>query len=193
MDNCLVAITGGIGSGKSCALEIFESLGEKVVSCDEITNEVYLIPHVIKTLGKVFPTAKKGFFKKRLDKKEIARIVFNDKQKLEWLTQELTPLILKKCLHRANLLGGRVFIEVPLLFECSAQKEFDKVIVITRDKEERIQSVMSRSNLTREKVLARIDAQFDYDNADLSEYTVISNDGNVNNLKEKLVDYIKQM
>lgn len=193
MDNCLIAITGGIGSGKTCALEIFKSLGEKTVSCDEITNEVYLIPHVIKTVGKVFPTAKKGFFKKRLDKREIARIVFSDKQKLEWLTQELAPLILKKCLHRANLLGGRVFIEVPLLFERSAQNEFDKIIVISRDKEERIQSVINRSNLTREEVLARMNSQFDYDNADLSAYTVISNDGNVNNLKEKLVEFIKHM
>ena len=66
---------------------------------------------------------------------------------------------------------------MPLLFECSYQNNFDGVIVITRDKNSRIESVKKRSNLTEEHILKRMESQFDYQNADLTPYTVIDNDG----------------
>ena len=189
--NEIIAITGGIGSGKSQVLAILESAGEKVISCDRITDELYATPKVKKILGKMFPSSREGFFKRRINKRKIAVEVFADGEKLRNLTDFLTPLILQESLIRANRLGGRVFVEVPLLFECNAQDEFDKVIVIARDKEKRISSVMARSNLTREQVLERISAQFDYDSTDLSKYTVILNDGDLKSLEQKTLELIK--
>ena len=189
--NEIIAITGGIGSGKSQVLAILESAGEKVISCDRITDELYATPKVKKILGKMFPSSREGFFKRRINKRKIAVEVFADDEKLRNLTNFLTPLILQESLIRANRLGGRVFVEVPLLFECNAQDEFDKVIVICRDKEKRISSVMARSNLTREQVLERISAQFDYDSADLSKYTVLLNDGDLENLTQKTLELVK--
>ena len=70
---------------------------------------------------------------------------------------------------------------------------FDGVIVITRSKSERIKSVMARSNLTEKEVLERISNQFDYDNADLKNYTVIENESGIEELKTKLLSSIEKM
>lgn len=189
--NYLIALTGGIGSGKSLVLKILNDLNEKTLSCDQVTDSVYKKRHVVCWLGKTFPHAKTGKIIKRIDKKKIAKTVFNDRQKLKELTDFLTPVILEQTLKRAKKLRGRVFIEVPLLFECNAQDKFDRVIVVKRDLEERIKSVMARSNLTKEEVLKRIDSQFDYENADLSAYDVILNDKDEESLKQKVINLIK--
>ena len=187
----LIAITGGIGSGKSQVLLALENAGEKVISCDKITNELYNNRAVKRWLKKVFPESASGFINLKIDKKKIASTVFSDKQKLKLLTDYLTPLILEKSLKRAKQLGGRVFVEVPLLFERNAQNHFDKVVVITRNLEDRILSVMARSNLTREQVLERISSQFDYDGADLTPYHIIDNDSDVSSLTQKALQLIK--
>ena len=186
METTLIAITGGIGSGKSYLLSILKEMGEQTISCDEITNWLYQTPEVIKTVGKMFPRAKKGFFEKSLDKKIIAKEVFADKQKHKELTDYLTPIILQESLSQAKKMQGRVFVEVPLLFECEAQGHFDKIVVVVRDKDQRIQSVKQRSKLTEEEVLQRMQTQFDYDGADLSKYVVIVNDKDRQHLKDQI-------
>ena len=95
-------------------------------------------------------------------------------------------MVLDEIIAYHKKVGGVVFAEVPLLFECKFENAFDKVIVITREKEQRIASVITRSALSREDVEARMRAQFDYDSADLSKYVVIENNGNVDELKEKI-------
>ena len=185
--NRLIALTGGIGSGKSTALKILQDARYKTLSCDKITSELYEKRKVKLKLKKLFPTAVTGFFSPVIDRKAISTIVFNDKDKLEELTALITPLVLKEAKRQAKKLGGVVFVEVPLLFERGYQDEFDAVIVVTRNMKTRIASVMERSNLTEQETVARINNQFDYDNADLSDYAVIENDGDLISLKEKVL------
>lgn len=189
----LVAITGGIGSGKSAALKYLQSMGLQTLSCDEITRQSYDFPKIKRWLIKQFPEAVKGKIFKKVDKSLVAKIVFADKEKLAMLTDFLTPVILEETLRQAKRLKGYVFIEVPLLFECNKANCFDMVIVIKRAISERIESVMSRSNLTKEQVLKRINAQFDYENADLTPYTVISNDGTEEELTQKIKAIVKDL
>ena len=183
----MIALTGGIGSGKSCALNILQEAGYKTLSCDKITAELYEQDKVKKKIKKLFPSAVTGKKNLVLDRKAISEIVFNDKVMLEKLTALVTPMVLKEVKRQAKVLGGVVFVEVPLLFERSYQKKFDAVMVITRSLKSRIESVKVRSNLTEEEVIARINNQFDYENADLSDYIVIPNDGNLISLKENVL------
>ena len=85
-----------------------------------------------------------------------------------------------------NKAKGIVFAEVPLLFECNMQGEFDKVFIVTRPIEDRIDGVMKRSKLSKEEVLARIKNQFDYENLPKIEHTIISNDGDLDSLTDKI-------
>ncbi|MBR3804269.1 MAG: dephospho-CoA kinase, partial [Clostridia bacterium] len=86
-----------------------------------------------------------------------------------------------------------VFVEVPLLFERKYENKFDNVLVITRPLKDRIDSVKTRSNLTEEQIKARINAQVNYEQIDLSPYTVIMNDGDKTALKEKVLDAVKKL
>ncbi len=189
----LIAITGGIGSGKSLALRVLEKAGYKTASRDLITTVLYNKRSVISKVKKLFPTAVSGVFRLKVDRKKIADIVFNDRKKLKDLSDLITPLVVKEIERRAKKIKGKFFAEVPVLFEYDYQNRFDKIIVLTRPLENRIESVKKRSNLTKEQVLERINNQIDYETADLSNYTVIVNDGDINALERKILKTAKEI
>ena len=183
----MIALTGGIGSGKSQALNFLQDAGYKTLSCDSVTSELYEQDKIKCKLKKLFPTAISGEKHLVIDRKAISQVVFADKLQLEKLTALITPLVLKEVKSRAKKLGGVVFVEVPLLFERGYQKHFDAVIVIMRELKSRIESVKTRSNLSEDEIVARINNQFDYEKEDLSDYIIIKNDGNLISLKEKVL------
>lgn len=183
----LIAITGGIGSGKSLALSTLENAGYQTASSDRITAELYNKRTVLRKIKKLFPFAVSGFFKLKVDRKKIADTVFNDKAKLKKLADLITPLVVKEIEKRAKTVSGKFFAEVPVLFEYSYQNRFDKIIVITRPLESRIESVKKRSNLTETQILERINNQINYEKADLSNYSVIVNDGDAPAFEQKVL------
>ena len=187
----LIAITGGIGSGKSLALDTLKRAGYQVASSDQITVELYQKRRVKLLIKKLFPTAVTGFFRLKINRKKIADIVFRDKAQLDALGKLVTPLVVKEIEKRARKVSGKFFAEVPVLFEYGYQDRFDEIIVITRPKKERIESVKTRSKLTEEQVLERINNQIDYENTDLSKYTLLVNDGDQNALNEKILSLAK--
>ena len=189
----LIAITGGIGSGKSFALSVLKKAGYPTLSCDQIVKELYQKRAIKRLLKKMFPSAVSGYFNLVIDKAEIARLTFNDKVKHAELTNAITPLVLKEIKKRTSKMQGLIFVEVPLLFECSYQDQFDGMLVIMRDKTARIESVKARSNLSTEQVLARMNNQVDYDAIDLSSYSVINNDGDKESLEKTVLSIAKSL
>ncbi|MBR1967807.1 MAG: dephospho-CoA kinase [Clostridia bacterium] len=189
----LIAVTGGIGSGKSSALKIIKDAGYYTLSSDLIVSELYEKRRVKKLLKTLFPDAVTGLIKLKIDRKKISQKVFFDKVLHKKLTALITPLVLEEILRKTAKKTGLLFVEVPLLFECGYEKNFDKVLIISRALSARIESVQKRSNLTEQEILARIKNQFDYDNADLSPYTVIQNDGSINDLQDKILSFIKEL
>lgn len=185
--NKKIAVTGGIGSGKSTVIQILKEAGFKVLSCDKITAELYQTRKVKLLLKKMFPDAVKGYFFPKLDRKVISAAVFNDKNRLDELTSTITPLVIKEVERRTKTLSGTVFVEVPLLFECNYQNRFDQVWVVKRNKSSRIESVKTRSGLSEEQIVSRITSQVDYDKLDLTPYIVISNDSGVDQLKNTVL------
>lgn len=188
-----VAVTGGIGSGKSTVVQILKDAGYNVFSCDKITAELYQKRKVKLLLKNLFPDAVKGFFFPKLDRKIIAAAVFNDKAMLDKLTATITPLVIKEVELRLKNLTGVAFVEVPLLFECNYQDRFDQTWIVMRDKSKRIESVIARSGLTKQQVLDRINSQVDYDSLDLAPHIVIQNDGEVETLKATVLELAKSL
>ena len=182
-----IAITGGIGSGKSMASEFISSLGFTVHSCDEMTTALYQDREIRKKLNTLFPTAVGGAPNYDIDRVALSSLVFNDKVAHKLPSDTVTSLIIDKMDEILRSATKTVFIEVPLLFESNCQDKFDKVIVISRKREDRIKSVIKRSNLTEKQVESRMNAQVDYDKMDLSKYIVIKNDGN----KQSFIDKLK--
>lgn len=187
-----VAVTGGIGSGKSFVLKIIESLGYPTVSCDkiyaELLNEEHFVLKVCDEMG-VEPLCDNG--KLLLNRSAISEKVFNDKNLLNKLNQLTHGAILDRAFSLYD--SGLIFYEVPLLFEGGYQNKFDYVFVVLRGKEERISSAMLRDGALRNEIERKINNQFNYDSADLSKYTVIKNDCCECELKEIVVKEIEDI
>jgi len=135
-----VAITGGIGAGKSSALEAFARHGAATKSSDEIVHRLLREdPEVRRELVERFGTEVIG--SDGADREVIARVVFNDPAELDWLEELLHPRVVREHLAWREELARsaeppRVSVtEVPLLYETGGDKRFDVVVVITASPE----------------------------------------------------------
>src|SRR5512133_2495216 len=137
-----VAITGGIGAGKSAALEAFARQGAATRSSDEIVHRLLRSdPDVRRELVERFGPEVIGG--DGADRAEVARIVFNDPEQLDWLEELLHPRVVQEhSAWRQQLAEGPdppavTVSEVPLLYETGGHKRFDIVVVITAPPEVR--------------------------------------------------------
>ncbi len=160
MKKIKIAITGGIGSGKSTAAKYIKELGYPVFSCDEIYKDISRAPEFIAQIAELFPeTVKDG----KLDRKVLSDMVFADEEKLEKLNRLSHPLIMRTLSEKMEQSSSAcVFAEVPLLFEGNYENLFDKVIVLVREEEKRIADLKLRDQANEGDILKRMRAQFDY-------------------------------
>ncbi len=132
-----VAITGGIGAGKSEALYAFQKAGAATVSSDEIVHNLLrsdseVREAIVRELGEGV-LGDDG----AIDRSRVAEIVFADRAKLNFLEGLLHPKVAAEYLTWRDQLGALpeppavCVTEVPLLFETGGDERFDKVVVIT--------------------------------------------------------------
>ena len=152
-----IAITGGIGSGKSSVLQCVQTLGYPVFSCDEIYSHVIKTPEYIQKISETFPTV---VVNGRVDKKKLASIVFQNDKLRQKLNEIAHPLIMSRLYAEMDQSQSDfVFAEVPLFFEGGYENEFDAVIVVDRREEDRIRSVCERDSISIIEAKSRIHAQ----------------------------------
>lgn len=127
-----LGITGGIGCGKSSALEAFRSYGASVIASDAIVHALLEKDTQLQTeLADHFGTRilnRKG----AIDRSVLAEIVFNDSNALKWLEDKLHPLVRASWKSFAEAQDDNfACIEIPLLFEKKLEKHFDFVVCIS--------------------------------------------------------------
>ncbi len=192
-----IAITGGIGSGKSTVSKILKDKGFSVFSCDEIYGELLHDEKYKQKIASVFPTALKNG---EIDRGVLGDLIFNNPKMRKSLNEITHPLIMNILFENIqNIKDGFVFAEVPLLFEGKYAEKFDKVIVVFREMQERIKAIKSRNGLNEKEIVARISAQFDYDSA-LQNGTfekigahVLYNDGSIEQLEKNTEKLLKKI
>ncbi|HIY99489.1 MAG TPA: dephospho-CoA kinase [Firmicutes bacterium] len=177
-----IAVTGGLGSGKSEFCGILREMGYPVFSCDEINRELWKDPSYLSELAGLFPDCLTDGLP---DKTKLSRKVFSDERARARLNALSQPRIMQELIGRMNRFPTTVFAEVPLLFEGGYEKLFDAVIALRRDKETRISAVSKRDGLTRTDALARIQRQFDPDKLEEKQCLIVENDGDRAALKQK--------
>ena len=154
-----VAITGGIGAGKSEALRAFARHGAATVSSDDIVHHLLATDDgvrraLVERLGADI-LGEDG----RPDRGRIAHVVFADRDALAWLEALLHPRVSREYLAWRDQLAGlpnspRVCVtEVPLLYEVGGETRFDKVVVITAPRQLREQRRRVRRDDRDERLL----------------------------------------
>ena len=172
-----IAIVGNIASGKSTVEKIIASKGYKVYDTDKIAHEILASNNdVIKEFG-------------TNNRKELAKIVFSNKEKLDRLEKIIHPLVKEEIFKIFSKVKDSVFISVPQLFEAGFDKFFDKIIYITADESIRLKRLMLRNNLTLEEAQIRINSQKEDEKRNFSDF-VIENNGDLESLKKSVENVI---
>ena len=147
-----IAITGGIGSGKSTFCSKLKEKGFKIHSSDEQVAKIYKNPEkkfvtYLRTIG-----LSKSISKKNIDKKIISKIIFENKQIRKKLELYIFKIVRKK---RSDFIKQEkqkktklIFIDIPLLFENNLEKKFNKVISIIASKRVRLKRLKKTRKMT---------------------------------------------
>jgi len=151
-----VAVTGGIGAGKSEALKAFARRGVPTLSADEVVHRLIANDgEVRRALEERFGTT---------DRAEIAAVVFADGDQLAWLESLLHPRVRRVTAEwLADLEADVAATEIPLLFETGGESRFDAIVVITAPEDVRAartpwaDDTRSRRLIPDEEKVARAD------------------------------------
>ncbi len=189
--NRIIAITGGIGSGKSAVCKILKDLGFPVLSADEIYKNLIKNSDFVKKIYHALNIPYKNG--EVFSREKVSNKVFNNKEMLEILNKTTHPIIMQEMFNKSKEYGGFVFNEVPLLFESGFENYYDNIIIVIRPLKDRIQSVLNRDGLSESEINKIIKNQFNYENLSQNNHTIITNDKDLTSLKEKVIEVISEI
>ncbi len=187
--NYLVGLTGGIGSGKSTVAHLFGALGARIVDTDLISHQLTqangaAVPAIRQTFGAEFVDAQGA-----LDRARMRQLVFADTAAKQRLEAILHPLILAQTREQAIAPTDAPYtlIIVPLLFESDHYRDWlNRVIVVDCPEQLQIERTIQRNGLSEAAVRAIMAQQIDRKRRLQLADDVISNDGDMDTLREQV-------
>ena len=195
----VVALTGGIGSGKSEASRHFASLGIPVVDTDVIAHQLTALGSpLLKEIQQIFGA---HFFNAdgTLNRPKLRQHIFSDANEKAKLEQLLHPAIYQQAWqtlknNEQNLHPCYQLLVVPLLFESSRYQSIaNTTLVIDCDEALQIERAMSRSQLSADEVKKLMQAQTSRENRRNLADVIIDNSGSVQELAEKVNEFHKKL
>lgn len=160
MKTKIIGLTGGIGSGKTTVANYFESFGVPVYIADDEAKKIMQTPEIIEAIVNEFGTSilNNGV----LDRKKLAKLVFEDEIKLQKLNQIIHPAVKKHFDFwlKQHATAPFVIKEAAILFESGSYKDCDQIICVVAPLETRIQRVLTRDQTTFVEVQNRINNQW---------------------------------
>lgn len=186
-----VAVTGGIGAGKSETLRAFARHGAAVISSDEIVHRLLRedadVKHaIVQRLGE--GVLAEG----EIDRARVGEVVFGDPQELSWLEELLHPRVSATYLRWRDELAelpsppAVCVTEVPLLYEVGAEERFDAVVVVTASPKVRVSRHVRPMHAREQRLLS------DDEKAARADFTYV-NDGTLEDLDAFVSDVMDRL
>ena len=172
----LIALTGGIGSGKSTVARLWVALGATEIDADLLAREVvepgtYGLNQVVELFG-TSVLHEDG----SLNRSQLAQIAFSSDKNRTALQRILHPLIQSRAQEKIAGISGIIVYTIPLFVETNSPLSFDHVVTISAPEPVRISRLVSSRNMTVEDVQARIGAQATDKEREAVADTVIDSD-----------------
>lgn len=200
----VIGLTGGIGTGKSTVSQILQEKKFPVIDLDTISHEVIKIPKVIEKIvenfGKEVLENSGNFENKnnaiRISREKLGKIIFENKEKRLLLNSIMHPEILhtmREQISKYKKNNKIIFVEIQLLFEVQWEKEFDYILLISAKKSTQIRRILERDKRSEIDALNIINSQLSLDEKKKRSDFVIENDGNIEELKEKIDKFLEYL
>lgn len=188
-----IGLTGGIGSGKTTVTKILADLGAPIIDADKVGHAIY------EPGGPAYADMVAAFGEgilapdRTIDRKKLGPIVFADPNALKRLNSIVHPKMFARMREMVAAMrseGERkpIAIEAAILIEANWQPLFDEIWLVVASKERIIERVERDRGLKREQTEARIRAQLPDEERRRHATVVISNDGTIDALREKVAE-----
>lgn len=184
-----IGLTGGIGSGKSTACEIFSELGVPIIDADIVARKVVqagmpALQLIKEKFGEDIIT-KDGL----LDREKARDQIFTNEIDRKKLENILHPVIYERIVHETeNIDSSYCIISIPLLLETEALDIIDRVLIIDVSEKLQLSRASVRDNASLNDIERIIRTQISRDNRLAAADDIINNEGDIENLRRQIHD-----
>jgi len=184
-----IGLTGGIGSGKSAACEIFSELGVPVIDADDITHTLVkpgmpAFKEIIRLFGDEIISSDGT-----LDRKIIRDKVFTNEINRKKLEDILHPAVYEEIAVQIENINSRYcIISIPLLLETDASNIVDRILVIDAPREQQLERATNRDKATKSDIDAIIDSQISRKARLSAADDIVDNKGDITALRKKICE-----
>jgi dephospho-CoA kinase len=189
----IIGLTGGIGSGKSAAAEIFKDIGIDLIDADDLARDSLNIN------SEGYKLFINEFGEKYLDKNKhinrelLRRDIFNDlaaKLKLENIVHPLVKSGIEVFINNSK--SDYCIIVAPLIYETGSYKFYDRILVIDCDVDTQIERTSKRDNQTKNEIVNILNKQATREERISIADEVILNNGSIEHLRNSVLDTHKK-
>jgi dephospho-CoA kinase len=181
-----IAVTGGLGSGKSEAMSIFYELGANILHADDIAKHLLQVdPVLVSKIKEAF--GEECYLDGELQAHILAERAFGDPGKhdlLNGLTHPILRTYLHKYISATKAVPGILMVEAAILLEAKFEDLFDMVLLITAEKQVRIRRAKAAGRLHEKDILQRMALQMPEEEKKARADFVIENNGTEEELQK---------
>ena len=182
-----IALTGGIGSGKTTVSDYFRKLGVPVIDADEASHEVTQAGEpAVQKIADVFGASVLDC-DGNLDRTALRNIVFGDPESRKLLESILHPEIRRRMNEAASRTQSPYCLfSIPLLIETSQHTSYDRILVVETSEDRRRTWIQARSDLTEGEITAILSAQVSDEQRRGAADDLLINDGGIDDLHARI-------
>lgn len=193
--NKIIGLTGSISTGKTQVSNYLREKGEKVIDADLIAREVVDLENVKEKIKKAF--GENIYVDDKLDRSSLAEIVFRDEEKRQILNEIEHPEIYRIILEEVKKSKGRVFVDIPLLFESQHLNEkygldFDEVWLVYVNRETQVKRLIKRDRISKGYALEKINSQMSVEDKKIMADVIIDNSGSLEKTFKQVEENLKR-
>lgn len=194
--NKIIGLTGSISTGKTQVSNFLRDKGEKVIDADLIAREVVDLENVKEKIKKAF--GENIYVDDKLDRSGLAEIVFRDEEKRQILNEIEHPEIYRIILEEVKKSKGRVFVDIPLLFESEELNKkyglvFDEVWLVYVNREKQIERLARRDGISKDYALEKINSQMSLEEKKKLADLVIDNSRDLEDTFRQVEENLKRL
>lgn len=185
----IIAVTGGICSGKSYFVNKLIENNFFVIDSDKIADTLWNNNEILDNLAKLF-NLKNDFNLKN----QIKNLVFNDKLELKKLNDYMHPIIINKINKEIEKNKGNnlIFLDIPLLYEIN-YKDYDYSVLVYSKKDLQLQRLIKRDDVSVEMANKIISSQISNDQKLLFADYVIYNNSSISDFDININKFFKEL